>query len=370
MKKMAGVLLVPLLLMALLGGLTACGDKKPYATEIIVRTAENFHSHEDVVSFFKAAERSNVAIINLNVKQDEDSLIPSGYVFYDSDIAPQAAGYHRFDVLKDVIDEAHKRNMQVRAWIPQFHDKAAIEKNGAWQMMSQVNGEAVPFQGAGADSVEYFVNPLHPEVQAYQRSIIREVVSRYEVDGIVLDWLRFDDFNMDMSAPTRRIYQQKFGVDPISIDLKTDNDKRKQWSEWRTDQIGAYVKAVRDDIRQIKPGVSLGVYILPPEFGEVGQDVAKFKDYVDFVSPMAYFRDWGLESSWVYDDKGITAQTRRKAVGKAIIPAFDVHWTDEEYRQIYTGLRRNYPEIGSLAFFVYGKWTDDILTKINLMRDR
>lgn len=369
MKRLVDRLRQSLLLLVLLGGVTGCVTPKPYTTEVIVRTAENFHTHDDIVHFMQAAASSNVTVVNLNVKNDEDDvIIPSGYVFYDSKIAPKAAGYHGFDVLQDVIDEAHKRNIQVRAWIPQFHDKAAIEKNGAWQMRSLVNGDVVPFQGAG--SVEYFVNPLHPEVQAYQRSIIREIVSHYDVDGIVLDWLRFDDFNMDMSDPTRRAYRQQFGVDPLSIDLTTDNDERKQWGEWRTDQVGGYVKAVRDDIKQIKPNISLGVYILPPEFSEVGQDVAKFKDYVDFVSPMAYFRDWGFESSWVYDDKGIMTQTRRKARNTTIIPAFDVHWSDEEYREIYAGMRRNYPEIDSLAFFVYGKWSDEFVRKMERMRNQ
>lgn len=355
-----------LLLLAMLGGLAACGDRKPYATEVIVRTAENFHSPQDVVNFLDAAARHHVDVVNLNVKHDDDGAIPSGYVFYDSRIAPRAPGYQGFDVLQHVVDEAHKRHIKVRAWIPQFHDKAAIEKNGAWQMMSLVDRSVVPFQGAG--SLEYFVNPLHPGVQAYQRSIIKEIVSHYDVDGIVLDWLRFDDFNMDMSEETRRVYRQQFGVDPLSIDLTTDNEARRQWSEWRTVQIGDYVKAVRDDIAQIKPGISLGAYILPPEFSEVGQDVAKFREYLDFVSPMAYFRDWEFKPDWVYDDKGIMAQTRRKMADRAIIPAFDVHWSDEEYREIYAGLRRNHADIDRLAFFAYGKWSEDVMKKINLMR--
>ncbi|SMF24645.1 family 10 glycosylhydrolase [Pseudogulbenkiania subflava] len=369
MKDIADGLLRSLLLMAVLSGLTACATQKPYATEVIVRTAENFHSHDDIVHFLQVAASSKVTVVNLNVKNDEDgATISSGYVFYDSKIAPKAAGYHGLDVLQDVIDEAHKRHIQVRAWIPQFHDRAAVERNGVWQMRSLVNGDIVPFQGVGR--MEYFVNPLHPDVQAYQRSIIREIVSRYDIDGIVLDWLRFDDFNMDMSDLTRWAYQEKFGVDPIAIDLKTDNDKRKQWGEWRTDQIGDYVKAVRDDIKQIKPGISLGVYILPPEFSEVGQDVAKFKDYLDFVSPMAYFRDWEFKPGWVYDDRGILAQTRRKAVDKTIVPTFDVHWSAEEYREIYAGMRRHHADIDSLAFFAHGKWSDELIKKLKGMQGR
>lgn len=338
----------------------------PYITEIIVRTVENFKTHNDVVNFFNIAVNRHVSIVNLNVKEDEDDAVPSGYVFYKSTIAPIASGYRNFDALQEVITEAHKRNIQVRAWIPQFHDKGAVEKNSAWQMKSLVNGMVVPFMGS--NGIEYFVNPVHPGVQAYERSIIKEVVTKYDIDGLVLDWLRFDDYNMDMGSYTRQKYKALFGYDPITINFTTNNAKRTQWNNWRTDQIGTYVQNVRNDINAIVPGLFLGVYILPPEFVEVGQDAAKFKNYVDFVSPMSYFADWGFQPDWIYNNTGITAQTKVKVGSKEIISVFDISWTDNQYHEIYSGLRANYPEINNLSYFGYGKWTDNDLKKIDTRR--
>lgn len=338
-----------------------------FVTEVIVRTVENFKNHSDVVNFMNSAENRHVSVINLNVKEDEDDAVPSGYVFYDSSIAPVAPGYAQFDALADVIAEAHARDIQVRAWIPQFHDRAAFDHDPAWRMMALRDGQIVPFTGSNGS--EYFVNPLHPDVQAYERSIIREIVANYDIDGVVLDWLRFDDYNMDLSDYTRQVYSAAYGYDPASIDFATDNAKRQQWNDWRTTRIGEYVRDVANDIDRLIPGLFTGVYILPPEFAEVGQDAGKFKDYVDFVSPMAYFADWGFDPDWVYNGTGILAQTRSKVGDKEIIPGLDVWWTNAQYRQIYSGIRSQRPEIQNLAFFLYGKWMDNDLKKIDNRRN-
>ena len=47
--------------------------------------------------------------------------------------------------------------------------------------------------------------------------------------------------------------------------------------------------------------LSLGAYILPPEFVEDAQDAAKFNGYTDTVAPMCYFLDWGFTVDWVWE---------------------------------------------------------------------
>ncbi|BFH64508.1 hypothetical protein PAJ34TS1_51000 [Paenibacillus azoreducens] len=115
----------------------------------------------------------------------------------------------------------------------------------------------------------------------------------------------------------------------------------------------------------ITPGLFFGAYILPPEFVECGQDVAKFMPYMDFIAPMAYFDDWDFPPSWVYDDTGILSQTRQKTGGAEIIATLDTDWTDAQYHNVHQGIRANFPEISNLGFFVYGKWTDNEMKKIN-----
>ncbi|WP_054022922.1 family 10 glycosylhydrolase [Bacillus sp. FJAT-28004] len=342
-------------------------SQAPFGTEIIVRTVNQFRNITDVTAFIQKAVQYNVDIISMNVKQDEDDEVPSGHVFYDSAIAPIAAGYENFDALQHVITQAHQNGIEVRAWIPQFHDQAAFLEDPSWQMHALVDGIVVPFTGSNGN--EYFVNPIHPDVQAYQRSIIEEVVSNYDIDGVVLDWLRFDNYNMDVSSYTVNLYESIYGYSPLDIDFAADSTRRNEWNEWRTDQIGGYVQDVRDDIDQIKAGMELGVYILPPEFTEVGQNVAKFKDAIDFVAPMAYFDDWEFDTEWVYGANGILSDTSSLAgPGVTIVPTLDNDWTANEYQEVYGGIRNHFPQVTHLSFFSYGAWDETVLSDINTRR--
>ena len=347
----------------------AGGAKAPatrFKTEIVVRTVRNLRTPAEVRALIDLAVRHEVSVINLAVKQDEDDEIASGLVFYASSIAPRAPGYKTFDVLKAVIEVAHPRGIRVRAWVPQFHDQVAARKNPEWQMQIAVSARTRPYYGG--TKKEYFVNPLSARVQDYQRSIVAEIARNYAVDGIVLDWLRFDDCNMDMGPDTRKRFAEAFGFDPVSINFSSDNPLRTQWNAWRTAQIARYVESVRLAVNEIKPGLELGVYILPPEFIEVGQDSGQFSRHVDFLSPMVYFGDWGYPMSWV--NTNVLPQTWEKARGVAVIPVMDTDWSDAAYGEILTHMRKVIPGISTLSWFVYGAWTEATFDRINKLRSR
>jgi uncharacterized lipoprotein YddW (UPF0748 family) len=331
---------------------------QPFTTEIVVRTAENFHRPQDVTTFVEMAARNNVAVISLLVKQDEDAFVESGQVFYRSDIAPIAFGYMRFDVLRTMLAEAHARGIKVYAWMPQFHDQAAAKKHPDWQMMAFENGQVIPY--TGSDQTEYFVNPLHPDVQAYELSLIKEVIEKYPVDGIMLDWIRFDNYNMDVSDFTRQKYQTAFGIDPLTLDFNHPSPALDQWNDFRTDGIAAYVNTAR---KNLPTNLHLGVYILPPEFIEVGQDAEKFNSNVNSLAPMCYFRDWGFQLEWFWDS--CLAKSAQKSGTAEIVPTMDSKLTDEQYQQILEHIRKDFPQVKTLAWFYHEEWTEEMMTRIN-----
>ena len=266
-----------------------------FKTEIIVRTVVNLHSHADVAALVAMAAQHGVSTINLAAKQDEDDEIPSGFVFYASRIAQRAPGYGTFDALGETIREGHRQGLRVRAWMPQFHDQLAASVHPDWRMHALKDGQVLPY--AGRNRKEFFLNPLHPAARDYQRLLIEEIARDYDVDGIVIDWVRFDDYNMDLGNETRARFEASFGFDPIDIDFSNDNPQRMQWNAWRAMQIADHVKQLRAALDAIKPGLELGAYILPPEFGEVAQDAAQFSRVLEFLSPMAYYKDWGTPAT-------------------------------------------------------------------------
>lgn len=345
---------------ALLGASPAVA-RAAFKTEIIVRTVNNLRGPQDVSTLVALAAGHGVTTINLAVKQDEDDEILSGLVFYASRIAPRAPGFEMFDALGDTIREAHRRGLRVRAWMPQFHDQVAAQAHPGWQMQSLRDGRVLPFSGAGRKEV--FVNPLNVEARDYQRSLIEEVARRYDVDGIVIDWVRFDDYAMDLGEDTRARFKANTGVDPVEIDFATDNPQRRQWNTWREAGIADHVRQLRAALDAIKPGIELGVYILPPEFVEVAQDAAQFASAVTFLSPMAYHKDWGLPATWIVDR--LLPQTIEKAGSAKVIPVFDQDLTDDAGRTVLSQIGKAWPAINTLAWFSYGRWTGAQLQRID-----
>jgi hypothetical protein len=333
----------------------------PFKTELIVRTVANVRGPQDVSQLVALAAHHRVSTINLAAKQDEDDEIPSGLVFYTSRIAPRAPGFETFDALRDTIREAHRHGLKVRAWMPQFHDQMAVRAHPEWQMHGLKDGVVVPY--TGRNRKEVFVNPLDSAARDYQRSLIEELARDYDVDGIVLDWMRFDDYAMDLGDETRASFKASAGFDPIEIDFAKDNLRRSQWNAWREAQIARHVRRLRAALDAIRPGLELGAYILPPELTEAAQDAAQFSESVTFLSPMAYYSDWGLPSSWIVRE--LLPQTIKKAGHAKIIPVFDEDLTEDAGSEVLPQISRLWPGISTLSWFSYGRWTSGALQRID-----
>ncbi len=334
-----------------------------FGIEAIVRTAENFKTAQDVRSFVDQAALNKVQVISLLVKQDEDGAIASGQVYYRSNVAPIAPGYEQFDVLQTLLDAAHAQHIRVRAWIPQFHDQVAARAHPQWQMMAVINGQVMPY--TGSNQTEFFVNPLNPQVQAYELSIIDEVTHKYPVDGIMLDWIRFDNYNMDLSDGTRAAFLALSGMDPLTLDFSVPGAALDQWNSYRTDGIASYAHSVR---QHLPANMEMGVYILPPEFVEVGQDAAKFNQDTSALAPMCYFRDWGFPITWFWSS--CLPTTVAKAGKAEIAPAVDANLSDTEYQSMFTHMRSDFPQIRNIAWFQHGLWTPALLAHIAALSAR
>jgi hypothetical protein len=327
--------------------------RPPLQIELVVRTVNNFKNRDDVVAFFDKAKKANVTIVHVAVKQDEDDERPSGQVFYASAIAPIAAGYEKFDALAVSIAEAHQRGIKVYAWMPQFHDQAALRTHPEWQMISSERGKSRAY--SGKESVEYFVNPLNPEVQDYELSLIAEVARNYQVDGIALDWMRFDDINMDTGPVTRELAKKEIGLDPLPLNFSAPSAAIRRWQAWRTRKLSQYVARVRQTVREVRPDIKLTLFLLPPQFTEVGQDLSLFSNDLDEVHPMAYFIDWAYPPSWVAG-RLMPDVERKKARNTNVKPTLDGTGTTAQNVGILSAVSKKYPQVDSVAWFVAGYW--------------
>jgi len=118
-----------------------------------------------------------------------------------------------------------------------------------------------------------FVNPSNPDVRAYELSLIHEIVANYDVDGVVLDRMRYPNLYTDFSDVTRKEFESFIGREvnswpedvyerPLSPgDDLVKGPLFKDWLKFRAQVIRDFMAQVRHEIKSIRYGVQLGVYV-------------------------------------------------------------------------------------------------------------
>lgn len=116
---------------------------------------------------------------------------PASDALYDSDIFPVSrylavseGGAMALDALGYLIEKAHERGIAVHAWINPFRVRSASESDALLSAHNPAKkNPALTFTVEGA----VYYNPALQEVQDLITCGVREVLRRYDVDGILFD---------------------------------------------------------------------------------------------------------------------------------------------------------------------------------------
>lgn len=215
-----------------------------------------------------------------------------GEVFYQSNIEPMASiivqsgsGKSKFDPLSFAIAECHKRGLECHAWMvtyPLGVDKQ-VKSLGAKSVAKKNPSITKRFKG------EWFLDPGNPKTDDYLLSIVKELVTKYDVDGIHFDYIRYpDNKGLFPDDGTYRLY-----------------GKGQDRAEWRRNNITRFVTKAYDLIKKEKPWVQvssapLGRYRSLQGSGAgwtayetVFQDPAKWMKIGkhDALYPMMYYKE-------------------------------------------------------------------------------
>ncbi len=119
-----------------------------------------------------------------------------------------------------------------------------------------------------------FANPVHPLVRLRMLALITEVVTRYPVDGIILDRIRFPDITADFSEISRRSFEDYLGrkvrnwpedifrYEPTELWIvRRPGPLYREWLAWRAIVIRRFVEAAVSIVHHVRPGVSVAAYV-------------------------------------------------------------------------------------------------------------
>lgn len=246
-------------------------------------TINSFFTREDVARHLDELKAINVNIIFPDV-------YGNGAAIYPSKIVPQQSRFVVFfkddDVLKIIIEEAHKRGIEVHPLVRVFalHNGAEYFINDKVEWLDKTNANKFTLANG-----YYWLSPANPEVREYNIDMLKELARNYNIDGIHLDYIRFDaDFGYN--AFMRDLFTNLFGIDPF--DIKSDR-MLDIFKVFKSQFVNKFVEHAFYELKAIKPNLLISAAVASPySWGknDLGQDWLNWalNRHVNFLTPMSY----------------------------------------------------------------------------------
>jgi len=220
-------------------------------------------------------------------------VICNGYSAHRSSYLTQQDLWGGLDMLGVVIDEAHRHGIEVHPWVWVFRAGGAGDKGGIlkehpdWVAIGKDDREL-------ADNQDYWLCPSVPAARRLLLNAILELVEKYPVDGVQLDYIRFPSPDYCYNESCRSKFKAVHGIDPLEIEPFTR--PMLDWHLWRENLINTFVADVSAAMKEVRPGVKVSAAVVPlPDQARLDflQDWAHWaaNKWVDFVAPMDYTCD-------------------------------------------------------------------------------
>ncbi|MBD3383512.1 family 10 glycosylhydrolase [candidate division KSB1 bacterium] len=321
-----------------------------------------------------------------------------GEVYYPSDFEPwgRDLGYTSpgFDPLAYVIEQAHARGLELHVWFNVFANASTQPGTPAAEHPDWIcrDRSGHPMTSHRA------LSPGLAEVRQYLNAVAMEIVRHYDLDGLHLDYVRWNEhYSSNALLKTSHLLPEEQSLDglvsPQHIqDLVTNQSSRylydtehpyddgtpagfDSWEEWWRWSVTEFVRTLHDSIQQAKPWVRLSAAVLGKynwsswqAYGTVYQDAALWfnQGFVDQLMPMHYH--WydgdgfysvltgGCPACWQqYIQPGIDLG-RLYSVGP---PSYVL--SEKKIWNNHTGIVercRTVPWVDGFQFFRYGFWQD------------
>ncbi len=219
------------------------------------------------------------------------------------------------DLLREVIDAAHGRGMRLHAWFTSASDAHYKEEHPASGLCHYRDG-----RNRGIVSVR------DAGYIRYMQGLLGELVRRYDVDGVHLDYIRYNHLAFGWSEEDLARYAAG-GVDTEHVRCLMEKtfygenpDKETifrafregdrdviRLSEIRRENVLAFAEALCGAVRAEKSGIALSAALMPegayddPAFSDLhyGQHYADLAGLMDLFLPMAYSKAYGKDADWV-----------------------------------------------------------------------
>ncbi len=276
---------------------TIGGIDWPHSYAQSERSAEK--QKEELRAILDRLQKANINTILLQTRIRATTIYPSQYEPWDGCLSGFPGKSPGYDALQFAIDECHKRGMEVHAWVVTI-PVGKWNSYGCRQLRKRFPRLIKRIDQDG------YMDPEATQTGCYLAEMCREIVQRYDVDGIHLDYIRYPEtwkFRIGKD-------QARGNITRIVEKIHQAVKKEKPWVKMSCSPIGKF-----DDLsRYWSHGWNA--------YTKVAQDAqAWLKDgLMDELFPMMYFRGdqfFPFAIDW-----------KEHSYGKIIAPGLGIYFLD------------------------------------------
>lgn len=264
----------------------------------------------ELLSVLDKLQAANFNTVFFQIRGMSDAFYKSKYEPWSQYLSSVRGADPGWDPLAYLIEEGHKRGIEVHAWLNPYRYSSSSESHGN---LPNDYAAAHPEWLLDYGGFTKILNPGMPEVRQRICDVVADIISNYDVDGIV-----FDDY-FYVSGITDAMDQQQFEL---------YNPKGLSRGDWRRENVNQMVRDVQMRINNIKPYVTFGISpagvaassaavaakygVEPSPVGSDWQYNGIYSDplawlndgSIDYISPQLYWaighatNDFGKLSAW------------------------------------------------------------------------
>ena len=208
-------------------------------------TSSTTAQKNEMVKYLDVLQKNNFNAIYFQVRTMSDAFYKSSYEPWSSYLTGTRGKDPGWDPLAFVVEECHKRGMECHAWVNPYR----FSTGSNW---STVQDQALKSAGmllAYTKSDGKTTTILNPGLESVRKRIVdvcKEIISNYDVDGLV-----FDDYFYPEGIPVTS--------SAGDYDLWQKSGASMKFGDWRRNNVNQMVADVYNMVQQQKPYVRFGI---------------------------------------------------------------------------------------------------------------
>ena len=265
-------------------------------------------SIDDMVNF---AIEKNINHLFVQVRGRGDS-------FYESQFTSrsQILSEGEFDPLAYLLDTANGKGINIHAWVNVYFlwsskslpkdERHILHMQQQWLDTTEEwpvdVGKQLEMVAVNNNSEGLFLSPNHPDVNEYLIKVFRELITNYDIDGLHLDYIRYQDAEYGRNPYAIAQFKSESGNDPgpwfLEMERSTIASPRlianmKRWNNFKRKAVTSLVKDTRALVDEVRPDCIISAAVKPNLYVARERYFQEWNvwlaaGYLDWVVPMNY----------------------------------------------------------------------------------